>query len=168
MSIRNIRRSVLVLASAAAIAVGGLIAGRLAATVVPDASAGEHFAPHVFRRLAKQLDLTADQTAKIKAVLKTHAAEIEAQMTSSSDARKALRDAVVAQPLDENGIRARASDLGRVHGDGAILFARIHAEIDPILTADQRTKLQAIHARMSQRGTRARQAFEKFLNEGAD
>ncbi len=168
MSIQHIRRSVLVVALLAALAAGGMIAGRLAAGVMPEGPSADRFAPHMFRHMARVLDLTDDQKSKIKAVLRTHATEIEAQMTAGATARGALRDTIIAQPVDEASIRAKAAELGRVQGDGAVLFAKIRTEVDPILTAEQKDKLQSLHARLGQHGARARQAFERFLNEAAD
>ena len=57
------------------------------------------------------LDLTDDQKAQIKAILRTHATEIEAQMTAGTAARRALHDAIMAAPIDEAAIRARAAEL---------------------------------------------------------
>jgi Spy/CpxP family protein refolding chaperone len=46
-----------------------------------------------------------------------------------------------AEHPDEAAIRARAAELGRVTGEGAVLFSRIRAEIAPLLTDEQRQKL---------------------------
>ena len=71
------------------------------------------------------------------------------------------------QPTDEATIRARAADLGKVQGDGAVVFARIRTEVDPILTPAQRDKLQAFHSHAGGHGDHAVQAFEKFLKSAS-
>jgi Spy/CpxP family protein refolding chaperone len=163
MRIARVQKSLLIAIGICALAVAGAFAGRVSADAIPQGSGGDG-APKMFRRIARALDLTDDQKAQVKTILKNHVAEITAQMTASRNAKRALRDAVVAQPLDESAIRARAADAGRVHADGAVLFARIRAEVDPILTDDQREKLKALQSRSRTRADNAVAAFQKFLN----
>jgi Spy/CpxP family protein refolding chaperone len=117
--------------------------------------------------MARALDLSDDQKTRIKAVLKTHAAEIEAQMKASSSARRALHQAVLAQPIDANAIRTAAAGLGSVEGDGAVLFAKIRTEVEPILTDAQRAKIQQLRERVRDRGDAAVKSFESFLGSGS-
>jgi Spy/CpxP family protein refolding chaperone len=162
MSHGTLRKSALLFAAAGALAVGGLFAGRLFAGSVPGGP-GDHSPRHMFGRIARALDLTADQRAQIKTLLTAHAAEIQAQMSSSATARRALHDAIKAQPVDEAAIRAAAATVGSVHADGAVLFAKIRAEILPVLTADQKQKLEALDAKMKSRGDRGAKAFAEFI-----
>lgn len=163
MSIQNIRRSVLIVAGAAALAVGGLLAGRLAAGVMPGDTPGGSGPGHVFARIAKALDLSDDQKARAKAILKSHASEIEAQLDAARQARRTLHDAVRKQPLDETAIRESAKELGRIHGEGGILFAKIHAEIDPILNDGQRARLETYREKMRSRSDRFARSLHDFL-----
>ncbi|MCA1580122.1 MAG: Spy/CpxP family protein refolding chaperone [Acidobacteria bacterium] len=165
MSIQEIRRSVLVVAGVAALAAAGLFAGRVSADAFPHKGRGD-FAPRMFARMSRFLELTDDQQAQIKAVLKAHAAEIEVQMAAKRTARQALRQAMLAQPVDEAAIRARAEEGGKVEADGAVLFARIRTEIDPILTPDQRTKVHTFASR-SRRRDSAVQSFDRFIKSGS-
>lgn len=162
MSIRQLRRSVLVAAGVGALAVAGMFAGRLSADAFPHSGHGSSL-PRMFGRIARALDLTADQKAQVKGVLRAHAPEIEAQMTASRSARRALHQALMAQPIDEAAIRTRAADLGKVQGDGAVLFARIRTEVDPILTPEQRDKLRTFHSRARGHAHHSVQSFENFL-----
>lgn len=162
MSIQRIRKSVLIGSGVLALAAAGLLAGRLSAGAFPE-RAHSDFAPRIFGRIARALDLTDDQKGQIKTVLKSHAAEIEAQMKASAAARRALHDAVLAQPADEAAIRARAAELGQVHGDGAILFSKVRTEIQPILTPEQRDRIQTFRERMRRHGDAAARSFENFL-----
>lgn len=166
MSIQQIRRSALIFAGVAALAAAGLFAGRLSADAFPHGSRGD-FAPRMFARMARFLDLTADQRTQIKSVLKAHAAEIEAQMTAKRTARQALRQAMLAQPLDEAAIRERAMESGKVEADGAVLFARIRAEVDPILTPEQRTRVLAFGTRARRHRDNAVQSFDNFIKSGS-
>lgn len=168
MSIGDIRKPVLALAAAVTLAAVGLLAGRISADAFPHGgrASGDH-APRVFARISRALDLTGDQKTRIKAILAAHAAEIEAQMQAGAAARRALHDAIVVQPTDENAIRSLAQEVGRVQGDGAVLFARVRTEIDPILTPDQKQKLQSFRERSASRSGRAAQAFDAWVKSGS-
>jgi protein CpxP len=166
MSIRTIRTSVIAIAAAGVLAAGGLLAGRVLGGSLNGGSGypGGFGAGRLFGRMAKALDLTDDQKARIKEILGSHGPEIEAQMKTGGEARRRLHEAVMADPIDEAAIRARAEELGRAHGDGALLFARIRAEIVPILTAEQKQKLEQMRARMHERGRHAVRDFSDFLH----
>ena len=166
MSIQQIRKSVLAGAGIAVLGVAGLVAGRLSAGAFPP-GAHSDFGPRTFSRIARALDLSDDQKSQVKAVLKTHASEIETQIKASATARRAVHAAVLAQPLDEAAIRAAAQTLGQVHADGAVLFAKIRAEVQPILTEEQRAKIQKLHERMGNRAESAVKSFEAFLGSGS-
>jgi Spy/CpxP family protein refolding chaperone len=161
MSIQNIRRSVLIAAGVAVLAVAGLFAGRLFAHQMGGHSAG--MAPHLFRHLSRQLELSEGQQSQIREILKNHADEIEAHVKSAMDSRRALHDAILVQPTDEAAIRQRAQELGSVHADGALLFARIRGEVWPLLTAEQQQKMAGLHTRMRERGDDAMKNLDAFL-----
>ncbi|HEX7253825.1 MAG TPA: periplasmic heavy metal sensor [Thermoanaerobaculia bacterium] len=163
MSIEQIRRSVLIVVAAGAIAVAGLFAGRLSANAIgPHGSRGD-FATRVFTRISSSLDLSDDQVGKVKDVLRNHAPEIRAQLQAAASAREALHAAMIAQPLDENGVRTAAQQVGETQANGALLFAKIRAEVDPILTAEQKSRIQSFQGKMGQRADKAVQSFDAFL-----
>ncbi len=166
MSIQQIRKSVLVGAGIAILGTAGLVAGRLSAGVFPG-GAHSDFGHHVFGRIARALDLSDDQKSQIKSVLKAHASEIETQIKASASARRAVHDAVLAQPPDEAAIRAAAQKFGQIHADGAVLFARIRTEIQPVLTEEQRAKIQQFRERIRDRADSAVRSFEAFLGSGS-
>jgi Spy/CpxP family protein refolding chaperone len=162
MSIRRIYRTVLTAAAIGLLAAGGLFAGKLFAGSLPQEDPAE-FAPRIFARIARHLDLTEEQRGEIKGILKSHAAQIQAQIAAGRSARRALADAVMAEPSDEAAIRARAEEFGRVHADGAVLIARLRSEIAPILTAEQREELARFQQRLRRRGDRAARSCGEFL-----
>ena len=149
MSIQQIRRSILVLAAAAVVAAAGLFAGRLLAGAVPASGPAGRFGPPRFARIAK-----------------AHAAEIQTQLKTAQDARRSLHDAILTDPIDEGTIRARAADLSKAEGDGAILYAKVRAEIFPLLRDDQKQKIVDFRAKMRARGDRNVRSVEDFLSEG--
>lgn len=162
MSLREIRKSILIAAGAVVVAGAALLAGRLSAGAFHERPRGD-FAPRMFARMARALDLSDDQKAKIKDVLRAHAAELTVQLDAHAAARRALHEAMTAQPADENVIRARALELGRIQGDGAVLFAHIRTEVDPILTSDQRQKLQTFKSGMRRHADSGARSLERFL-----
>jgi Spy/CpxP family protein refolding chaperone len=166
MSIQQIRRSILVLAAAAVVAAAGLFAGRLLAGAVPPSGPAGRFGPPRFARIAKVLDLSDDQKAQVKTILRAHAAEIQTQLKTAQDARRSLHDAILTDPIDEGTIRARAADLSKVEGDGAILYAKVRAEIFPLLRDDQKQKIVDFRAKMRAKGDRNVRSVEDFLSEG--
>jgi Spy/CpxP family protein refolding chaperone len=167
MSIEKIRTSVLLAAGIAVIAAAGLFAGRLSAGAFsPHHSRGD-FAQHLFKRMSSTLELTEDQQSRIKEVIRAHADEIKAQMQASAAARRALHDLVMAQPTDEAAIRAAAAQVGQTQGDGALLFARIRTQVDPILTSEQKQKIQTFQARGRHSADAGARSLDRFLKSGS-
>jgi len=162
VSIQQIRKSVLIAFGLVALGIAGLLAGRISAGAMPGQGHRDS-AMRMFRRMSEALDLSDDQKTRIKGVLKAHAPEIETHMKALSDARKSLHQAALSDAPDESAIRAAAQSLGWVQGDGALLFAKIRAEVDPILSDDQRGKLRQFRDRAKGRGDSAIKSFEAFL-----
>jgi protein CpxP len=167
MSIDKIRKSVLVAAGIAVIAAAGLFAGRLSAGAFHGGKTRGDFAQRLFGRMSRALELTEDQKSRIKDVLRTHADEIKALMQASATARRVLHDAVMAQPTDEGAIRSAAAQVGQTQGDGALLFARVRTEIDPILTSEQKQKIQSFQARGHHRADGAGRSIDRLLKSGS-
>jgi Spy/CpxP family protein refolding chaperone len=163
MSIQKIRKSVLAAALLGGLAASGLLAGRLLAQRGDFAKVHGDGAPRMFRHLAKQLDLSAEQQTQIRGVFRNHADEIETQVKAGMNARRALHQAMLSQPVDEQAIRSLALQAGQVHGDTAVLFARIRSEIWPMLTAEQRDKMTELHGSMKDRGDAMLQSLDKWL-----
>lgn len=166
MSLQRVRKSALIGAGIAVLAAGGLLAGRLSAGAFPRGGHSE-FGPRLFGRIARTLDLSDEQKARVKTILKSHASEIETQMKASAAARHAVHEAVLSQPVDEAAIRAAAQWMGEVHADGAVLFAKIRTEVQPILTEEQRTRIEKLRERARHRSGAALKSFEAFLESSS-
>ena len=167
MSIDQIRRSILIAVGAGAIAVAGLFAGRMSANAFTPSHSRGDFATRVFTRISADLDLSDDQIGRIKDVLRAHASEIKDQLQASGQARQALHALMVAQPVDESAVRAAAQQVGQTQASGALLFAKIRGEVDPILTTEQKSRIQTFQTRMGQRADKAVQSFDAFLKSGS-
>ena len=115
---------------------------------------------HILGRMARHLDLSEDQKTRIRGIYESRSVQIQEQREAKRNARRALAEAMHAEQPDEAVIRARAAELGRVTGEGAVLFSRIRAEITPILTAEQRQKLADMKGKLRER--RGRRGGDRF------
>jgi Spy/CpxP family protein refolding chaperone len=163
MSIQQVRRSVLIAAGILALAVSGLVAGRLFGRQLGPGFGHGPRAERMFEHLSSELDLSDAQRAQVRGVLRNHADEILAHVQAARDARRALHDAVMATAADETAIRSLAAQIGTVHTDGALMIVKIRSEIWPILSPEQQQKMISIHARLGRRGDDEIQSLAAFL-----
>lgn len=164
----KIRKSILVLLAAGALLVGGFWTGRLMG-----GSLGGHlgfFAAGHFDHIANKFDHIANwlalsdlQKAEVKRVVSSHREEILSQIQSHIGMQKALGEVIAAGTVDDRLIRERAEALGRVAAEGALLKARIHSEIWPILNDEQRAKVASFHQMMELKHDRLLGSVQDFL-----
>lgn len=164
----KIRKSILVLVAAGALLVGGFWTGRLMAGSAwghLGFSAVDHL-DHItnkFEHIANWLALSDLQKSELKRVVRAHGKEILSQIQSHIDVQTALGEVIVSQTVDEGLIRERAEALGRVAADGAVLRARIHSEIWPILNEEQRAKVTSFHQMMQLKHNKLLGSVQNFL-----
>jgi len=162
MSGGMVRKSLLGVVAAAAILVGGIWAGRLAAGPLGH---GHRFsAQQIFSRVADRLDLSDTQREQVREILKSHKDAILASIQQMRTSRAALRQAIDADPMDEGAIRARAAELGRAEADASVLRAQIRAEVLPILNDDQKQKMAAFRTHVEGTGDRMAGSVKEFLS----
>jgi len=94
--------------------------------------------------MTARLNLTDAQTEQIRQVFENHQAQATAQFQALRSARQALHQATMAAPVNEGAIRNAAQALAQAEGDQAVLHAQIHAQILPLLNADQQEKFQTL------------------------
>lgn len=109
----------------------------------------------------RALDLTEAQREQVKGVMDTHKADFDAQFQKLGPARKALQDTITAETLDETAIRQRAAELAAVEADGAVLRAKVHAQVWALLTPEQQQKARALKAQRDERRSQARERVEQ-------
>jgi Spy/CpxP family protein refolding chaperone len=157
----KVRKSILVLIAAGALLVGGFWTGRLMGGSLwghLGFSAADHF-----DHIANWLALSDLQKNEVKRVVKSHGEEILSQIQSHIVVHKALGEVIATDTVDEGLIRERAEALGRVVTDGALLRARIHAEIWPILNDEQRAKVGSFHQMMELKHNKLLGSVQDFL-----
>jgi len=99
----------------------------------------------------RDLDLTDAQKDQIKAIVESHRAEMQQVGEKTRSAQVAIDAAAEGATIDEAAIHARSTELAAAIADGAILRARVNAEIFNILTAEQQQKVQERRAQIQQR-----------------
>ena len=162
-SVPESRKGSLIVGAGALALAAGLFVAPLAANTPPGPGDGDG-QPRL-GRTARRLGLNEDQKTQIRGILKSHAAQIETQMRAAHDGRKALRQAMAVEPLDEGLVRQQALALGNVRADGAVLRARIRSEIWPVLTAEQQEKARELRSLKGRREKRRMDALERWLRQ---
>jgi periplasmic protein CpxP/Spy len=92
----------------------------------------------------RQLGLSDDQKSQIRAAMSAHRDEFKALFERERTARRAQQAATEQVPMNEQQIRAAASEVAAVEADMAVLRARVHEQIYSVLTPDQQTQLKAL------------------------
>src|SRR5262245_17809079 len=171
--ITKIRKSILVSVVVGALVVGGFWTGRLIAGPLMAGplwghlgfgGAGHfgHMANH-FDHIANCLALSDLPTTEVNKVVRSHGEEILSQIQSQIAMREALGEVIMAGTVDEGLVRQRAEALGRVEVEGALLRARIHSEIWPILNDEQRPKIASFHQMMEHKHDMLLSSVQEFL-----
>jgi Spy/CpxP family protein refolding chaperone len=91
--------------------------------------------------LRSELDLTAEQRNKIRAILKSHKSDIASALQPVAEKRRTLREATLAESANEAAIRVAADELGKAIGDAAVMGSQIKQEVRAVLTPEQREKV---------------------------
>lgn len=91
-----------------------------------------------------QLDLTDQQKADIKKVMESNRDAAKAIAGRMIAAREALGDTATADTINEADIRAKATALGLVEADAALLRAKAHAQVFALLTPEQQAKAKQL------------------------
>ena len=115
------------------------------------------FGPGAFLR---GLDLTQQQKDQVKAVFANHKTDIQTAMKENAQARLALRNDLI-NGAAQDALQADFSKASSAEWDAVLLRSKIWAEIKPILTPDQLSKLQQRQQNMSQR----MQSFQNRLDK---
>ena len=98
----------------------------------------------------RELNLTEAQREQIRTIAQSHQEEMKAVQERMGTARKALDDAITADQIDENAIRAAATTVGAVEADAAVLRANVHQAAWKVLTPEQQQKAKELKSQMEQ------------------
>jgi protein CpxP len=103
------------------------------------------FAARFAERLAS-LGVTDSQKAQIHAILRQHLPTLQPIIKQVVTERRALRDTIRAENVNETEIRAQAAKVASLEADLAVQRARVVHEIRGVLTPEQIKKFQEMQA----------------------
>ena len=92
------------------------------------------------------LDLSDDQRAQLRKIRESHQSEFKAVGEKLRAARDGMRTLIEADAINEQAIRSKRADVAAAEADVAILNAKVRAESQQILTAEQQAKLKELRA----------------------
>lgn len=87
--------------------------------------------------LRQKLGLSQQQRTEIHGIVTAHRDEIRPIPKDVAAKRKALREAVLGEPSDEQAIREAAKSLGDAIADAAVVASKVVGEVRPVLTTEQ-------------------------------
>lgn len=91
-----------------------------------------------FQQALKQLNLTDAQRQQVREILQSSQLDFRAVMRNYLAAKKELKDAIRANPDDEDTIRARSAQLGSAMTEVTVKRAQLRSQITKVLTPGQR------------------------------
>jgi Spy/CpxP family protein refolding chaperone len=111
-------------------------------SLAADANAPAH--GRFFQRIAQRLNLTDDQKAQIKTILRSEKDTLKPLLGQLHAARENLRTAIRASDANETTVRAAAARVAAVEADLAVERMKIYGKIAPILTDEQRQQISDV------------------------
>jgi periplasmic protein CpxP/Spy len=90
-----------------------------------------------FQQALKQLNLTDAQRQQVREILQSSQLDFRAVMRNCLAARKELKDAIRANPDDEDTIRARSAQVGSAMTEVTVKRAQLRSQITKVLTPGQ-------------------------------
>lgn len=99
---------------------------------------------HYIQRMTKQLGLSEDQAAQVKTIKEKYQPQKQQLRSAMMEKRRALKDLMKTEPMDEAGVQQLAESMGQLKTDKIILKSKMISEINQVLTAEQREKRNAM------------------------
>ena len=95
-----------------------------------------------FARMMAQAGVTSQQKAAVKTILRNYQPTLEPLVKEVVTERRALRDTIRAETIDETAIRAQAAKVASLEADLAVERAHVAHDIRAVLTPEQIQKLK--------------------------
>ena len=111
-------------------------------------------------RFMKLLDLTDEQKQEIKAILQENQPIIQPLLKEFATERRALRDLLQAETIDEPAIQTQAAKVAASEADLAVERAHIHKAIHSVLTPEQQLRFKELQKKRDRR-------VDKFISHRA-
>lgn len=139
---KSTRNRILIVGGAVIIAVAAALAQGMHGHGGPD---GDFH--HMMAFFTKQLDLTSDQQAQVKAIWEKEKPTMQPLMRQMHQNHAAMRALENTGPFDEVKTRALATQNASTMIEMQVQHARIKSEMMQVLTADQKAKLAEFEAK---------------------
>ena len=94
------------------------------------------------KKMAKHLDLSDEQTSKIRAILDKHSSRLSALRSQMKTNKLALRESIHADTQDMAAIEKLAKKQGELKSQKIMIKANIKSSINQILSTEQRKQMQ--------------------------
>lgn len=104
------------------------------------------------QRLLRHLDLSEEQTSKVRAVFDKHDPQVETIRSEKEKNRQALRENMHAEKQDMATIEKLAEKHGDLKTQKILLKAKIKSEIISILNPEQREKYKNLRGKYGKHG----------------
>jgi len=135
-----------VITLAAALSTGGFMVLKARAAELPLAQ--RHLRGQFLERAKDKLGLSDDQVAQIKAQLLAEKETLKSLIANLHDARAGLRTAIQAPDGNESSVRAASAKVAAIQADLAVERFKLCRRISPILTDQQREKVNEFQSRI--------------------
>lgn len=99
----------------------------------------------------RALDLTDTQREQVRQLLDQQREATQPLHEKAMAARKALREAIEADTVNEALIRQRSAEVAAIEADLAVAEAHLRQSVLQVLTAEQQQKLRELRSRMQER-----------------
>ena len=139
---------------AAAVAAGGLI---ICNTQAAQGDGTTGLRAKVRARAAEKLNLSKEQRAQIRTILKADKDTLTGLFRRLHDARTGLRETIQASGATEDSVRGAATKAAAVEADLAVERLKLYGKISSVLTTDQRQQLNELQGRVDD-------AVDKLIN----
>ena len=91
-------------------------------------------------KMIKHLDLNDDQAKQVRNIRDSYKVKMSALRNKMKENRKQLREEMHSESIDQNKVKELAQVTGDLKADKIILRAEMRAEINNVLTSEQREK----------------------------
>lgn len=123
-----------------------------------------HHRGPMLERLA-ELGLTDEQKAQAKEILRQHQPTIQPLVKQSITERRALREVIRAEPVNETAIRAQSAKVAAIEADLAVARAHVVKDLRAVLTDEQIDKLKDMQAEFYERVDRIMEHVSRRIAE---
>ncbi len=107
------------------------------------------FAERIVARIARRLDLTDTQQAKVKSILEAERQNVAPLFAQAAKNRQQLHEATANGKFDEAQVRTIAAQQGQTMTELIVARERVKSKIyNDVLTPEQRTKADELMQRM--------------------